>query len=455
MNHPEPTPDPAPQHIQSLQASVLKGVIRINAAAIADAELGVLAPGSIVLRKSGSSLEVLASAHPSEIERMELPPIDHRIELPDQLLMPGLINAHAHLDLTHIGVQPHDPADGFVQWVDMIRAERRSDEAEIAGAVQLGISKLLAGGTAAVGDIAGAPAGQLTRVPFDTLASSAIEGVSFLEFFGIGKSAQRTQARLEAFIDDELPSITQGRVRIGLQPHAPNTVDRSLYSFVARSARRLGLPVCTHLAETPEERQFVAHADGPQRALLEKLGVWDDSILDSIGQGKHPVVHLERVLSETPMLAAHLNDASDEAIELLARSETRVVYCPRASAYFGAHKHFGPHRYRDMLSSGVSVCLGTDSIVNLDTPDRISVLDEMRLLSLRDSADAEILLSMVLRNGAVALGLDPSRYSLSKGARPSSILAVQVPKDAPDPWSGIMRDSRAPAWVFEPQMPTL
>lgn len=455
MNDPEPTPNPDSRSDQILQTTGLQGVIRVDAAAIADAELGVIAPGSIVLRKSSSSLEVLASAHRSEMDQTALPLIDHTIELPDQLLMPGLINAHAHLDLTHIGIQPHDPDDGFVHWVDMIRAGRRSDPAEIADAVRLGISKLLRGGTAAVGDIAGAPAGQLTLAPFETLASSAIEGVSFLEFFGIGKSVQRTQTRLEAFIDDELPSITQERVRIGFQPHAPNTVDRSLYSFVAESARRLGIPICTHLAETPEEQQFVAHASGPQRALLEKLSVWDDSILDSIGQGKHPVAHLAPVLDQSPMLAAHVNDASDEAIELLAQTNTRVVYCPRASEYFGAQKYFGPHRYREMLSRGVPVCLGTDSIVNLDTSDRISVLDEMRLLSQRDGVEAELLLSMVLRHGSTALGLDPSRYSLAQGAHPASVLAVKVQEDSSDPWSEIMRDSCAPRWVFEPQMPTL
>jgi len=396
---------------------------------------------------------VLASGKPAEIDRADLPPIEHIVDLPDQFLLPGLINAHTHLDLTHIGVQPHEPEDGFVQWVDMIREGRHDDSEEIAQAVKLGIDKLLAGGTAAVGDIAGAPGGQITLTPFEMLLNSPIEGVSFLEFFGIGKTTPRTRDRLKAFFADELPSITPRRVRIGLQPHAPNTVDRSIYRFVAERASKLNVPLCTHLAETPEERRFIAEGEGPQRELLERLGVWDDSVLNEIGHGHHPVVHLREVLETSPFLVAHVNDATDEAIDVLASTQTRVVYCPRASEYFGAAAHFGPHRYRDMLVAGVPVCLGTDSIVNLDTPDRISVLDEMRLLSRRDGVGHGPLLAMVYHHGRLALGLDERRYALTAGSKPAGILAMRVPPRSPDHWSAAMMSDVAPRWVFQPKYP--
>ena len=456
MNHPDPNRPADPQSMRILQADSLHGVMRIDAAAIADAQLGVCAPGSLIVHRAGASLTVLASGNSAAIDQAHLPPIEHTLALPDQLLMPGLVNAHAHLDLTHIGTQPHEPGDGFVHWVDMIRAGRHDGADQIADAVRLGITKLLAGGTAAVGDIAGAPGGQMTLAPFHALAASPIEGVSFLEFFGIGKSTPRTRDRLLAFFADEYPAVARAsRVCVGLQPHAPNTVDRSLYRLVAERSGELGLPLCTHLAETPEERRFIADAEGPQRELLERLGVWDDSILGSIGHGHHPVAHLAPELARSPFLVAHVNDATDEAIGVLARTRTRVVYCPRASQYFGAAQHFGPHRYRDMLDAGVNVCLGTDSIVNLDTPDRISVLDEMRLLTRRDGADARLLLAMALANGSMALGLDPSRYSLSRDAAPASIIAVTVPAGSVDPWSDAMQSTAAPWWVFKPRVPTL
>jgi cytosine/adenosine deaminase-related metal-dependent hydrolase len=151
-----------------------------------------------------------------------------------------------------------------------------------------------------------------------------------------------------------------------------------------------------------------------------------------------------------PMLVAHVNDATDRGIEILAETETSVAYCPRASSYFGAIDHFGAHRYREMIDAGVNVCLGTDSIVNLDTPDRMSTLDEMRLLWDQGDRDASRLLAMGTRNGAIALGIDPDRFSMRVGAQPAGILAIECAGSAlaSNPFEGVMRSKSSPTWVF-------
>jgi aminodeoxyfutalosine deaminase len=228
-------------------------------------------------------------------------------------------------------------------------------------------------------------------------------------------------------------------MRLGLQPHATNTVALPHYTWVLQLAAHLGAPVCTHLAETPEERQFIATGAGPQRMLLERLGLWDDCILEHLGRGQHPVEHLEPILESTgaailPLLVAHVNDASDEAIEILARTRTTVAYCPRASEYFGAAQHFGPHRYREMLQAGINVCLGTDSIINL--PDQeiqragMSVLDDMRLLYRRDGTDPLLLLQLATVNGARALGLHPGLWRIEPGEYSTELLAVELAEDS-------------------------
>jgi hypothetical protein len=97
-----------------------------------------------------------------------------------------------------------------------------------------------------------------------------------------------------------------------------------------------------------------------------------------------------------------VNYAGSAQLDVLARADVTVAYCPRASAYFG---HDG-HLYQEMIRRGVRVALGTDSIVCLDTPNRISTLDEMRLLSRRDGTDADLLLRMATMNGAAGLGFD-------------------------------------------------
>lgn len=425
------------------------GTVRLDAAALADAALGVVSPGSLLLRIHRNGVEVLAAGEPGAVTAPGQPAPDRTIALPDHLVMPALVNAHTHLDLSHVGPLAHDPAEGFVAWIHRVRESRETTKEGITRAVRLGIDLSVAGGTVAVGDIAGAPAGRLCAAPARALAGSALGGVSFLEFFGIGRGAAPSVARLEAFVRDELGALRHelgdSPVRVGLQPHAPNTVDLGVYRWAAALADRAGLPLATHLAETPEERLFIGRAAGPQRELLESLGLWDESIGHHAGKGLHPVAHLAGVLQAHRVLCAHLNDAPDGAIETLARTRTPVVYCPRASAYFGAEAAFGPHRYRAMLDAGVKVCLGTDSIINLDTPDRISVLDEMRLLHRRDGADAGTLLGMATVFGAEALGLLPDSVTLAPGPL-AGLLAV--PARGGDAWAAAMAGVESPRVLF-------
>lgn len=432
---------------------VADGTVRIDAAAIADATLGVVAPGSVLIRLTPDAATVLASGATGHIDAaaaaLDAPP--HRVALPDRVLLPALVNAHTHLDLTHLGPIPHDPEAGFVAWVDRVRAGRATDPDAIADSVRLGIDLSLAGGTGAVGDIAGAPLGRMTDIPARTLAGSRLRGVSYLEFFGIGRTAHAATERLDELARDRLDglirAISGSGVRLGLQPHAPNTVAMSVYRHAAGIARVHDLALSTHLAETPEERLFVAEGIGPQRELLERLGVWDDAVLDDLARGEHPVAHLAPVLARHPTLCAHVNDATDDAIRILAERGASVAYCPRASRYFAAERRFGPHRYRAMLDAGVNVCLGTDSILNLDTPDRISVLDEMRLLARRDGTDAKTLLAMATVRGCRALGIDPEPYDLSPGPI-AGLLAV--PAAGGDPWGSAMRTDEPPEWLVHP-----
>lgn len=428
--------------------------VRVDARAIVDPELGVIEHATIVLKRTREAVQIRFAGRTDQIPDGICDPRSPHLTLREHLLIPALVNAHTHLDLTHIGPQPHEPGEGFVRWVDMIRTNRAQTDEEIAKCVRLGVERSLAGGVIAVGDIAGAPAGRLTESPARALAQSPLMGVSFLEFFGIGKSAAGAIKRVDAFLNDHAPVLMDAMdgsgVRFGLQPHATNTIDLGVYRWIARAAGAKGIPTSTHLAETPEERSFIADASGPQREMLERLGVWDDSILHEIGKGKHPIEHLAPVLGMHPMLVAHVNDATDRGIEILAETETSVAYCPRASSYFGATDHFGAHRYREMLDAGVNVCLGTDSIVNLDTPDRMSTLDEMRLLWDQGDRDASRLLAMGTRNGAIALGIDPDRFSMRVGGAPAGILAIECAGSelTSNPFEGAMRSKSSPTWVF-------
>jgi cytosine/adenosine deaminase-related metal-dependent hydrolase len=206
------------------------------------------------------------------------------------------------------------------------------------------------------------------------------------------------------------------------------------YRWACEAAAARGIPLATHLAESPEEREFVRAAAGPMRELLERLGIWDDSITVEVGRGASPVAHVAPVLAGASAVVAHVNDASDADLALLAAAGPTVVYCPRASEYFGAHEHFGPHRYRDMIAVGINVALGTDSLVNLPptaakTPSEggigMSILEEMRLLWRRDGTDPRTLLAMGTINGARALNLTDS-FRFEAGAPIAGLVGVQI-----------------------------
>jgi cytosine/adenosine deaminase-related metal-dependent hydrolase len=427
MNPPAGHPDHAP-------------LVLVTAGGVVDGTGVAAAPGGLLVRRApcrGTDgrvypLTLLAAGDLGEVTRRPEAAEARRLDLPDRVLVPASVNAHTHLDLTHIGPRPYDPAGGFVGWVEIIRRERRAAPEEIRAAVLAGAALSLRAGVAAVGDIAGAPMGVPSLEPARALARTALLGTSFLEFFSIGRGRAAGLERIEAAAGHAPEFATHERVRLGLQPHATNTVEPASYARAEEIARSRGLGLSTHLAETPEEREFIARATGPQKALLEAIGAWEDRLADVFGRGVTPVAHLAPSLARARYLVAHVNDADDDAIATLARTGTNVAYCPRASAYFGAHTVLGPHRYRDMLAAGVCVALGTDSIVNLP-PEALergmSVLDEARFLRARDRTAATTLLHMATIAGARALGADTRSFGWATTSGPTpcaGIVATEV-----------------------------
>lgn len=412
--------------------------LRIDAAAVVDID-SVHAPGSLLLafsepptRKPNGTLwgraEIVSVGAPHQVEAAA--PSASVLRRPDAVVLPGLVNAHTHLDLTHIGPRPYDERSGFSGFVDDVRALRRHDPAEIAESVRAGAERSLRAGVVGVGDIAGAPGGRPSLEPRRALDASGLHGVSYLEFFAIGRAEAASLQRVEAVVNAGVRE-SAGRVKLGIQPHATNTVSPDGYRWSLRCAAALGLPWSTHLAETPEEHEFIASATGPQRTLLERLGVWDDSLLDEFGRGRTPVAHFAAAVAgldigarRTPRVVAHVNDLGADT-DALRSFGAVVAYCPRASDYFNAARHFGPHPYRGLLASGIAVALGTDSVINLPS-EEMSILDEMRYLHGRDGIDPATVLRMATLNGARALGLDEDRFRFGVGTCPAGVVAVPV-----------------------------
>lgn len=360
-----------------------------------------------------------------------------REEYPDQMLIPGLVNAHTHLDLTHIGPQPPS-AGGFAAFAGLVRERRAVEPEAIRASVRRGVEMSLAGGVVAVGDIAGAVRGVADVAAAEELARSPLWGTAFLEFFAIGAGEERGRAGLLK----ALREIRGTGIRVGIQPHAPYSVSAESFEWTMGQAAEFDYPVCSHVAESPQERELIEKGTGPLREMLEGMGIWTDGRggIERLGQGKSPLQHVMEATDDVcaKFTLVHCNDLSDEDVHALRHRwnerPKHLVYCPRSSAYFEASKHFGPHRYRDLQEIAIVTALGTDSIINLEQgTTRITPWHDARLLVERDGLESWMALSMMTRCGAQAIGLDRMAFDIAPGRRPFGLAVVPVAAGTGDP----------------------
>ncbi|MDX2131690.1 MAG: amidohydrolase family protein [Planctomycetota bacterium] len=436
--------------------------LRIDGACVADAERAY-SPGSLLLELTDETppvqgaiharARVLAVGGPEDVAADARGAGARVLDMRSHAVLPAFVNAHTHLDLTCVGPRAYDPALGFGGFVEVVRAARPTSAEAIAASVRAGVEASIRGGVAIVGDICGAVGGRASAHAFEALRDSPLWGVGFLEFFAVGGSTPRAFAALrEALERAEAGGRTGTRVRPGVQPHAPYSVGIEGYASAWDICRERGLAFATHLAETLEEREFVELGRGPRRAFLEQIGLWDEHAAREVGHGRSPIAHVARALGgwspgDPPRVAAHVNDLGDD-LGTLAAAKFAVVYCPRASAYFGAERVMGAHRYREMLAAGIPVALGTDSVINLPEDARplvLGVLDEARRLFSRDAVDAQTLLRMATVHGCAALGISTAHALLGPGCEPAGIVGVPVGPSAG--LSGVFAGSEPPAML--------
>ncbi len=399
-----------------------------------------LAPASLLIENRG----VVAIGPPESIGSV---PEAHTIDLQNEVVCPALVNAHAHLDLTNLGPMACDR--GFEDWLGRIRDSRPKKSQEVSEAVEQGVAASIRGGVVAIGDIAGA----LGFSAASTLGESVMGGISFIEVFGIGRRTKKGLDGVQLVRDFAREQPDRPGFAVGIQPHAPYSCGVSVYEAAAAS----GLAVSTHLAETPEEADFTRFGRGPCLDLLREVGslVPGDSLE---ANGSHPIDALLEIVPARSWLLAHLNypsepdeaELADEArLRGLAERDATVVFCPRASSFLG-HPRAGRanHRWRDFLEAGIEVALGTDGMPCLDTADRLSVLDEMRVLAgLEGPFDACRLFRMATIAGARGLGLDPAAVTLGPGPL-AGLLAI--PGTGHDPIRDLFARTDAPRWLLPP-----
>ncbi len=312
------------------------------------------------------------------------------VDLGETVLIPGLVNAHSHLDLTHLkGTLPFQ--GDFSAWIDGVRRGRGAPGSRAAAL--WGLREALSRGTTTFGDVV-APHSFAEMV--SVFEEGGARGRLFVEALGFQPEAADgafekvwTLAEMQA-----LPAT----VSTGISPHAPYSVSRALLARLLAVADGHERPVAIHLAETLEELAFLRHGIGPLREMLKRLGK-DDPTHEPYGSAAAFLAQL--TLDRAPLLLVHGNYLRPRDVPLGAT----VVYCPTAHAFF---RH-PQHPVLEMLEEGVRVALGSDSAASGETLDLLT--ETQHLARVRGDLDARAVFRMATEWGARALGLASGRIA--------------------------------------------
>lgn len=322
-------------------------------------------------------------------------------------LMPGLVNAHTHLELSWLRGKV-ERATSLPAWVAASMALRR-DAPDPRPAIEDAIAEARACGTSVIGDIAN---GWASVAP---LAASELRAVVFHELLGFDVDpAVEVVARAR----ERALGATGDRVSVTLAAHAPYSTSPALLREIAVAVQDLTPCIMSvHVGESPDETEFLATGGGAWRQVLERLGRWTPSWQPP---GAGPVAYLDALgVLTRDTLVVHATQCSEADFARIAAAGAAVVTCPRSNVWVGV----GVPPVAAMVASGVRLAIGTDSLASNASLD---VFAEMRALrDLAPGVPARRWLEAATLGGARALRYDRDYGTLEIGKR-ADILRVAL-----------------------------
>jgi len=393
-------------------------VLPIDAAPIEDGE---------VIVEDG----VLAAVRPVRTPACE------RRDFGDAVLMPGLVNAHSHLEYTALRGFLEDVP--FFPWIRALTAAKAALTVEDwLWSARLGALECLAAGITTLGD--NTDAGVTMRV----LAESGLRGVVYQELFGIDDREpvapilDSLRAKVAAH-----RGLASERVGVGVSPHALYTIRPALFAAINSTVASEGLPTSIHIAESASESALTERGEGPFAEMYARRGITWETPRTTPTQ-----YAADRGALGPETLAVHCVHQTEADIALLASTGASIIHCPKSNAKLGA----GVAPLAAWLRTpGLRLGLGTDSAVSNNALD---LFEEMRFALLMQRAvrqevgvvTARDVLRMATLGGAEAMGLSAQTGSLTPGKR-ADLIAVRLDRPhavpATDPYAALVYASRA------------
>jgi aminodeoxyfutalosine deaminase len=326
-------------------------------------------------------------------------------------ILPGLVNAHTHLELSWMaGRVP--PSDAMPAWAAALVALRQTLAMDPEPPIEVAVRDARAAGTSVVGDVTN------TLGAYGPLLDSELAAAVFHEVLGFNAAdpwrvVESAQQRI-----GELLAVAW--LRPSIVPHAPYSVSPELFRAIASAGHG---PLSVHVGESADELQFLRDGTGAWRELLGRLGAWSDRWA---APGCTPVEYLDRLgLVSERLLAVHCVQADHGELARLAAAGATVVTCPRSNRWTGA----GTPPIEQFYASGARVAIGTDSLASVEDLNLFAELAAVRRLA--PSVPAGRLLASATRHGAEALGFAADFGSIEPGKR-ADLIAVTVPGGVED-----------------------
>ena len=352
------------------------------------------------------------------------------------ILLPGLVNAHTHLELEGFEGRALPPDAPFREW---ILAVRRLKEArapsEYLEAARDGIRACWAAGVTTVADTGDSGA------VVQALSEVGGSGIAYHEVFGPHpRQAEESFGGLVSRLRALAPLAT-GRVRLGVSPHAPYTVSGPLYARVAALAAAEALPLAVHVAESREESEFVSRGEGPFAEAWTARGI---PLLDDPSHCPPPTTHSSPVgwldahgVLGPATLCIHAVQVTAADIALLAARGAAIAHCPLSNA---RHRH-GLAPLARLRRAGLRVGLGTDSTASVG---RLDLFAEARAARAGAGIGATEALALATIEGAHALGLEGGIGTLAPG-KWGDVIAVRAGPGSAEPGPGTGAEALAEA----------
>ena len=336
-------------------------------------------------------------------------------------VMPGLVNAHTHLELSWLrGRVP--PAATFVDWIKQLfmtrggRSERPGDH-NVTDAARGAAREMRDTGTAAIGDISNSLAS------VESIRATGLRGIVFHELLGFnlptGQSVIDTRPLRET-----AAHVGADAVRVTVAPHAPYSVSPEMFRAIREEVNRSAVPITSvHLGESESEMEFLRDGSGPWPGILKWVGSTRD---DWSPPGTGPVEYLDSLgMLDARTLVVHGVQLDEGALARLAAIGCTLVTCPRSNQWVGV----GVPPIARFYASGVKVAIGTDSLASVDDLNIFSEMKTMRWLA--PDVPARAILESATLTGAAALGLDDELGTIDVGKR-AALIAVQLPDNVTD-----------------------